>query len=79
MKVISNRLVEVQEVNPELRIPGMKLSVSILRPSPQCAQVIVCDSTNSFTNMVCVMNMPTTSGDASINSSILVDDSGPAG
>ena len=80
MKVISNRVVEVQEVNPELRIPGMKLSVSILRPSPQCAQVVVCDQTNAFTNMVCVMNMPVPQGEKpNITSTILIDDSGAPG
>ena len=80
MKVISNRLVEVQEVNPELRIPGLKLSVSILRPSPQCAQVVVCDRTNTFTNMVCIMNMPVPQGEKpNITSSILIDDSGAPG
>ena len=42
MKVISNRIVEVQEVNEALRIPGLKLNVSVIRPSQQCAQVVVC-------------------------------------
>ena len=79
MKVIANRVVEVQEANSELRIPGIKFSVSILRPSPQCAQVVVCDRTNKFTNMVCIMNMPTSTmdGQSNITSSILVDDAGP--
>ena len=76
MKVISNRIVQVQEVNEALRIPGLKLSVSIIRPSSQCAQVVVCESSNTFTNMVCVMNMPSTidGGKNNCTSSLLVDD-----
>ena len=71
MKVISNRLVEIEAPNPILQITGLKLSVSITRPSKECAQVVICDSKYTFTNMVCIMNI-----NQKCTATILVDDQG---
>lgn len=58
MKVVSDRLIEVQEVNEQLGIKGLSLQVSIIKMSSQVAQVVVCDPTlPTFTNLVCIMNM----------------------
>ena len=71
MKVISNRIVEIEAPNPVLQISGLKLSVSITRPGTECAQVVICDSKYTFTNMVCIMHMNQTS-----TATVLVDDHG---
>ena len=58
MKVVSNRLVEVQEGNEMLQIAPVNLSVSVIKLSAECAQVLVIDPrTQVFTNFICVMNL----------------------
>ena len=71
MKVVSNRVLEVQEPQPELGIPAVRLSCSIIKLSVEAAQVVVTDPKQPiFTNFVCIMNMP---GNGP-SSSILIDD-----
>ena len=59
MKVVSNRLVQVQEGNQALAIKALSLSVSVVKLSADTAQVIVIDpNIQAFTNFVCIMNLP---------------------
>ena len=58
-------------------IPGVELSVSVIKLSDESAQVIVVDpKSQAFTNMVCIMNMPAVDGQSASNltSSVLIDD-----
>ena len=86
MKVVSDRLIEVQEVNEALGIRGLSLSVSVIKMSSQVAQVVVCDpNLPVFTNLVCIMNMEAQNNkktdqikplESKVASTVLVDDHG---
>ena len=77
MKVVSNRLVEVQEGNEMLQIAPVNLSVSVIKLSAECAQVLVIDPrTQVFTNFICVMNLNQDQQAGKQTSTVLVDDVG---
>ena len=58
MKVVSNRLIEVQEGVDALQIKPIKLSVSVVKLSVDAAQVVVIDPRlQTFSNFICVMNL----------------------
>ena len=77
MKVVSNRLVEVQEGNEMLQIAPVNLSVSVIKLSAECAQVLVIDPRPQvFTNFICVMNLNQDQQAGKQTSTVLVDDVG---
>lgn len=82
MKVVSNRVVTVQEPNDLLGIKAITLAVSIVKLSDEAAQVVVIDPrTQVFTNMICVMNLkpgaaptePALTPHANMTSTVLID------
>ena len=65
----------MQEPNPVIQMPGVALSVSVVKLSTESAQVIVVDpNTQTFTNLVCVMNLPGSDGKSKQTSTVLMDD-----
>ena len=79
MKVVSNRLIEVQEGNEMLQIIPINLAVSVIKLSADCAQVLVIDPrTQLFTNFICVMNLnqDQQAAPGRQTSTVLVDDIG---
>ena len=81
MKVVSNRVITVQESNDVLGIKAITLAVSVVKLSDEAAQVIVVDPRSQvFTNMVCVMNLPqggeatsSTQNNSTMTTSVLID------
>ena len=70
MKVVSNRIVEVQEGVDELQIKPITLSVSVIKLSEETAQVVVIDPRiQTFSNFICVMNLA-----EKTSASVLVDE-----
>ena len=79
MKVVSNRLIEVEEGNEMLQIIPINLAVSVIKLSADCAQVLVIDPrTQLFTNFICVMNLnqDQQAAPGRQTSTVLVDDIG---